>query len=112
MTGGLPVDDLFGSSGSTVCGIERELHCPIIWSQYDIAEHVDVGHDGPRELCMIARSIELLMKLMREEDGQDLIEYAIVAGLIGVGAIVSLSSLDTKIKTAFNSVGSRLTSAT
>ncbi|HZL27064.1 MAG TPA: Flp family type IVb pilin [Acidobacteriaceae bacterium] len=61
---------------------------------------------------MIARSIELLMKLMREEDGQDLIEYAIVAGLIGVGAIVSLSSLDTKIKTAFNSVGSRLTSAT
>ena len=61
---------------------------------------------------MIARSIELLMKLMREDGGQDLIEYAIVAGLIGVGAIVSLSSLDTKIKTAFNSVGSRLTSAT
>jgi pilus assembly protein Flp/PilA len=70
------------------------------------------GRNGPKELCMITSTIKLLMKLMREEDGQDLIEYAIVAGLIGVGAIVSLSSLDTKIKTAFNSVGNQLTNAT
>jgi len=67
---------------------------------------------GPRELGMMSKGIKLLRELFEDEDGQDLIEYAIVAGLIGVGAIVSLSSLDTKIKTAFNSVGSRLTSAT
>jgi pilus assembly protein Flp/PilA len=61
---------------------------------------------------MMTRSMELLKRLIREEDGQDLIEYALVAGLIGVGAVVSLSGLDTKIKTAFNNVGSQLTSAT
>jgi pilus assembly protein Flp/PilA len=57
-------------------------------------------------------TVTKLRNLIRDEDGQDLIEYAIVAGLIGVGAIVSLGGLDTKIKTAFNSVGSTLTSAT
>jgi pilus assembly protein Flp/PilA len=61
---------------------------------------------------MITRTIELLTKLMREEDGQDLIEYALVAGLIGVGAIISLSGLDTKLKTAFNNVGNQLSNAT
>ncbi len=61
---------------------------------------------------MMSRSIELFGKLLREEDGQDLIEYALVAGLIGVGAVVSLSGLDTKIKTAFNNVGNQLTNAT
>ncbi len=61
---------------------------------------------------MMTRSMELLRKLVRDEDGQDLIEYALVAGLIGVGAVVSFSRLDTKIKTAFNNVGNQLTNAT
>jgi pilus assembly protein Flp/PilA len=61
---------------------------------------------------MVGRSIALLKNLLRDEDGQDLIEYALVAGLIGVGAVVSLSGLDTKIKTAFNNVGNQLTNAT
>ena len=46
-----------------------------------------------------------------EEDGQDMIEYALVAGLIGLSAIVSMNSFTTKVKTAFNSIGSQLTSA-
>jgi pilus assembly protein Flp/PilA len=50
--------------------------------------------------------------LISDESGQDLIEYAIVAGLIGLGAIVSLTGLSTKIKTAFNNVGNQLTNAT
>jgi pilus assembly protein Flp/PilA len=61
---------------------------------------------------MVGRSIALLKNILRDEDGQDLIEYALVAGLIGVGAVVSLSGLDTKIKTAFNNVGNQLTNAT
>jgi len=68
--------------------------------------------DGPRERYMITSTIKLLRNVIKDEDGQDLIEYALVAGLIGIGAVVSLSGLDTKIKTAFNSVGSELTSAT
>ncbi len=61
---------------------------------------------------MITKGIKLLVRLIEEEDGQDLIEYALVAGLIGIGAVVSLSGLDTRIKTAFNNVGNQLTSAT
>lgn len=49
--------------------------------------------------------------LLREEDGQDLIEYALVAGLIGLSAIFSLNAVTGKIRNAFSSVGSQLTSA-
>ena len=49
--------------------------------------------------------------LLQDESGQDLIEYALVAGLIGLGAVVAMSSLATTIGSAFTSVGSQLTSA-
>ena len=58
------------------------------------------------------RAIGIFAELMRDESGQDLIEYAIVAGLIGLGAVVSMTGLSTKIKTAFNTVGNQLTNAT
>lgn len=54
---------------------------------------------------------KLLLDLLQDESGQDLIEYALVAGLIGLGAVAALSGLATKIGTAFNSVGSTLSSA-
>ena len=54
---------------------------------------------------------KLGLALMRDESGQDLIEYALVAGLIGLGAVAAMSGLATKVGTAFNTVGSQLTSA-
>jgi len=51
-------------------------------------------------------------RVLHDETGQDLIEYALVAGLIGVGAVISMTTLSAKIGTAFSEVGSRLTSAT
>ena len=56
-------------------------------------------------------SIKLFAHLLQDESGQDLIEYALVAGLIGLGAVVAMTTLSGKIGTAFNSVGSSLTSA-
>ncbi|MHB8302658.1 MAG: Flp family type IVb pilin [Acidobacteriaceae bacterium] len=53
----------------------------------------------------------LLTRLVQEDSGQDLIEYALVAALIGLGAIVSMKALGTIISTAFSTVGSDLTSA-
>jgi pilus assembly protein Flp/PilA len=52
-----------------------------------------------------------LLEFIRDESGQDLIEYALVAGLIGLGAVVAMSGLSTKIKAALNSVGSGLSNA-
>jgi pilus assembly protein Flp/PilA len=48
---------------------------------------------------------------VKDESGQDLIEYALVAGLIGLGAVVAMTGLSGKIGNAFNSVGTSLTNA-
>ena len=49
--------------------------------------------------------------LINDESGQDLIEYALVAGLVALGAVVAMTGLSTKIGSAFNTVGSQLTNA-
>jgi pilus assembly protein Flp/PilA len=54
---------------------------------------------------------ELLFRALKEESGQDLIEYALVAGLIGLAAVVAMTGLSSSIKKSFNSVGSSLTNA-
>lgn len=50
-------------------------------------------------------------ELLRDESGQDLIEYALVAALIALGAITAMGKLATGISTAFSTVSSDLTSA-
>jgi pilus assembly protein Flp/PilA len=56
--------------------------------------------------------IALVLRTLRDdESGQDLIEYALVAALIGLGAVATMSTLASNIGTAFSSVGSQLTSA-
>jgi pilus assembly protein Flp/PilA len=52
-----------------------------------------------------------LLNLLQDESGQDLIEYALVAGLIGLGAITAMGTLSTKISSAFGSIGTSLTNA-
>jgi pilus assembly protein Flp/PilA len=47
-------------------------------------------------------------KFMREESGQDLIEYALIAALIALAAIGAMSTLGSEIGNEFNSVGSQL----
>jgi pilus assembly protein Flp/PilA len=52
---------------------------------------------------IIARAI------LRENDGQDLIEYALVVALIALAATAGMSSIATKISLAFTSIGTTLT---
>ena len=54
---------------------------------------------------------EALKNLLRDDSGQDLIEYALVAALIGLGATAAMSGLSTTIGSAFTSIGTRLTSS-
>jgi pilus assembly protein Flp/PilA len=54
---------------------------------------------------------DVLKSLIAEESGQDLIEYALVAALVGLGSVASISSLAGSIANTFNSIGSSLTNA-
>ena len=53
-----------------------------------------------------------MTRLMENESGQDLIEYALVAALIGLGAVASMRTLGSRITTAFTYIGTSLSSAT
>ena len=61
---------------------------------------------------MKARVLNVLRSLHRDESGQDLIEYALVAALIAFGAVSTMNALATNINTAFSKIGSKLVSAT
>jgi pilus assembly protein Flp/PilA len=51
---------------------------------------------------------QLMKNLLAEESGQDLIEYALVAALVGLGAVAAMKGLSNSIGTAFNGVGTTL----
>jgi len=53
----------------------------------------------------------VLRYLLHDEAGQDLIEYALVAALVGLGAVAALKGLSNSIGNTFNKVGSSLTSS-
>lgn len=61
---------------------------------------------------------DFLMKLyvkaqiLREDHGQDLIEYALVAALIALAATAGMTSVAKAINNAFVSIGSKLTTYT
>ena len=51
----------------------------------------------------------ILVNLVQDESGQDLIEYALVAALIALGSVAAMNSLTASISTAFSTVGTNLT---
>jgi len=53
----------------------------------------------------------ILSTLLCDESGQDLIEYALVAALIALGATAAMTSLAGNISTAFSTVGAKLSTA-
>jgi pilus assembly protein Flp/PilA len=55
---------------------------------------------------------QLLKKLLTEDSGQDLIEYALVAALIGLGSVAALSTLSNTIANTFGSVDNTLINST
>jgi len=49
-------------------------------------------------------------QMLREDCGQDLIEYALVVALIAFAATVGMNTVASNINDAFKNIGSRLTS--
>ena len=53
--------------------------------------------------------INFLKNLHKEESGQDLIEYALIAALIAMAATAAMTTLAGKITTEFTNIGAKLT---
>lgn len=49
------------------------------------------------------------MRTFQEENGQDLVEYALVVALIALAATAGMQTLASDINSAFNTVGSTVT---
>jgi pilus assembly protein Flp/PilA len=52
-----------------------------------------------------------MQTLVNREEGQDLVEYALVVALVAFGATVAMSNLGTGLNSAFKSISSTLASA-
>jgi pilus assembly protein Flp/PilA len=55
--------------------------------------------------------LSILRSLHNDESGQDLIEYALAASLIALGAVATMTTLGTQINTVFTGVTSALAKA-
>ena len=60
---------------------------------------------------MKAKFLEVIHSLHKDESGQDLIEYALVAALIAFGAVTAMGTLANDINSAFSTIGSKLDSS-
>ena len=56
--------------------------------------------------------MNLLKRLWKEEEGQDLIEYALLVALVALAATAGMNALASKINTEFTNLGTSLTNAT
>jgi pilus assembly protein Flp/PilA len=52
--------------------------------------------------------LSVMLQILKDENGQDLIEYALVVALIAFAATAGMSSVATAINTAFNHLGTTL----
>jgi pilus assembly protein Flp/PilA len=57
----------------------------------------------------IVSKMHLAIKGLMKEEGQDLVEYALVVALIAFAATAGMHSLATSINTAFANIGTTLT---
>jgi pilus assembly protein Flp/PilA len=58
-------------------------------------------------LCTLCARVQ---SLISEQDGQDLIEYALLVALVALGATTGMKDLAADINAAFQSVGTSFTS--
>jgi len=54
--------------------------------------------------------LSVMLQILKDESGQDLIEYALMVALIAFGAAVGMKNLATSMNLAFSHIGTKLTS--
>jgi pilus assembly protein Flp/PilA len=75
-----------------------------IWLRLDIPKNMETTEMNNMLLKLYVK----FQDLKNREEGQDLVEYALVVALIAFGATAGMTSLATGINTAFSNVSSQL----
>ena len=52
--------------------------------------------------------LQAIRQALKDESGQDLVEYALIVALIALAATAGMSTLASRINSAFTSVGNKL----
>jgi pilus assembly protein Flp/PilA len=50
-----------------------------------------------------------VLSVFKQKEGQGMVEYALIVGLISVVAIIALTAIGTNVKSIFNEIKTRLT---
>jgi len=53
--------------------------------------------------------LSVMLQILKDENGQDLIEYALVVALIAFAATAGMSTLAADLNTAFSNIGTKVT---
>ena len=53
--------------------------------------------------------LSVMLQILKDENGQDLIEYALVVALIAFAATAGMSTLAQDLNTAFSNIGTKVT---
>jgi pilus assembly protein Flp/PilA len=52
--------------------------------------------------------LSVMLQILKDENGQDLIEYALIVALIAFAATAGMSSLASSLNTAFSNIGTKV----
>ena len=55
--------------------------------------------------------LQVFRRLVRDEEGQDLVEYALLLGLIAIVAVVAITSAGTSVDSLFSTAATKLANA-
>lgn len=56
--------------------------------------------------------LSVMFEILKDEKGQDLIEYGLLVALVAFAATLGMGTLANDINTAFTNIGAKLTAAT
>jgi pilus assembly protein Flp/PilA len=74
-----------------------------------LVRHQYIDYRQPKRRTAMVK--KFLSDFISDESGQDLIEYALVAAIIALGATAAMTTLAKSITAAFTKVGTSLTNA-
>jgi pilus assembly protein Flp/PilA len=78
------------------------LKCPVTGWEFQSYGENDEMND------LMIKFVVKMQSLMNREEGQDLVEYALVVALIGFAAVAGMGTLANDINSAFSNIGAKL----